>query len=134
MTENNIQMYLNQEAVQKARSSGLRRAVIGGILLFLFLSGSVRMFMEIGTAAFSDANNIAGTMVVLMVILLILTPLYLLFRNGLRKRIYAGRAARYAEVFAAEESGYLLLSDIAWKLHIPEERVLRDIKALLRRE
>lgn len=132
--ENNPASYLQPDAVKKARSSGMRRTIIGGIFLAFLGLGYLGMFLDVGSAAFSDASNIAGTLMFLMVIALILAPFAILTVSGVRRLRYARRAAVYAELFEQDDDGYLLYSEVAERLKIPESRVPEDIKELIRRK
>ena len=96
-------LYLNQEIVKKDERSGFRRALAGGILLLLSSSSYIRMFLEVGADSLSDAANIAGTMMFLMVVALILLSEYLLFISGYRRLKYSRLARRCADLFAQEE-------------------------------
>ena len=134
MNRDRENQYLVPEAIRKARRSGRIRAAAGGFLFAFFALGYLGMFLDVGAAAVSDANNIAGTITVLMIIAVILTPCWLLFISGIRRLRYAGRAEKYAAVFAGDEDGYLLYTDAAERLGIPRERVDSDLRELLRRK
>ncbi len=132
--ENNHSAYIQPDAIKKARSSGMRRTVIGGICLAFLGLGYLGMFLDVGSAAFSDASNIAGSMMFMMIIALILAPFAALLVSGVRRLRNARRAVTYAELFEQDEDGYLLYSEVAEHLKIPESRVPEDIKELIRRK
>ena len=133
MSEHNKSQYLNREKTEKDRRSGIKRAIIGGVLFVFLTIGYAAIFIEEGPVVISGVDNIAGTLMFLMVVILILTPPFLLFINGFRKLLYTGRAVKYADIFAGDEDGYLLYSDAAEAMCTSVARVGKDMQELLRR-
>ena len=123
MSEHNKSQYLNREKIEKDRRSGIKRAIIGGVLFVFLAIGYAAIFIEEGPVVISGVDNIAGTLMFLMVVILILTPPFLLFINGFRKLLYTGRAVKYADIFAGDEDGYLLFSDAAEAMRTSVARV-----------
>ena len=126
--------FINEENIRKTRSSAIRRTVVAAVFLLFNGTGYLGILLDVGGAAFSDAVNIAGTMVFLMVVALIMTPFVLLLLSGLRRRRYAGRAEQYGRLFAEDEDGYLLYSEAAERLSVSAGQVADDVKELLRRQ
>ena len=131
MSEHNKSQYLNQEKIEQDRRSGRKRTIIGGFLFVFLTIGYTEIFLEQGPAVIVGVDNIAGTLSFLMIVIVILTPPFLLFINGFRKLMYTGRAVKYADIFAGVEDGLILYSDAAAAMRTSDARGFLSLVLLL---